>query len=466
MPDTPPPGSEDHLARVQELTETHEALPDGPEKRLADELIAAIVELYGEGLARIVAALDEAGAAGQEIHGQLVEDGVVASLLLIHDLYPVSLEERVREALDSVRPYMESHGGDVELLGIEDGIARLRLAGHCKGCPASAATLELAIKDALDQAAPDLAGLEVEGVVATANGSAPTPTWMSVDSAGDVAPGELRTVEVRGAELIVANVDGTLLAYRSACAGCGAALGDATLSGAILTCARCGRGFDLPRAGRALGAGAAQLEPVPLLRPAGTEVKVALAGPRRPAPHTAACDLCGTSIPDDHRHLLHIHERRILCTCEPCWAMRSGEADLRPTGNRTEVLRDFTLPDELWAKFQIPIGLAFLFVSEVAGGVAALYPSPAGATESELHLAAWDELVAANPVLDGLEPEVEALIVNHLADPPVHAIVPIDRCYELVGRIKASWEGIAGGDAVQRAVDDFFARLPAPRSAP
>jgi Fe-S cluster biogenesis protein NfuA len=272
------PGSEDHLARVQELTEAHEALPDGPEKRLADDLIGAIVELYGEGLERIVAALDAAGDAGRAIHEQLVDDGVVASLLLIHDLYPVDLEQRVREALDSVRPYMESHGGDVELLGLEDGVARLRLVGHCKGCPASAATLELAIKDAIDQAAPDLVGLEVEGVAAGRNGSAPTPTWASIDSAGDVPVGALRTVDVHGAELIVANVDGTLLAYRSACAGCGAALGDATLQGEILTCARCGRAFDLPRAGRALGAEDAQLEPVPLLRPAGREVKVAIAG--------------------------------------------------------------------------------------------------------------------------------------------------------------------------------------------
>jgi hypothetical protein len=105
-----------------------------------------------------------------------------------------------------------------------------------------------------------------------------------------------------------------------------------------------------------------------------------------------------------------------------------------------------------------------MFVSEVAGGVVALYPSPAGATESELYLEAWEELLTANPLLAELEPEVEALIVNRLADPPVHAIVPIDRCYELVGMIKARWEGISGGDAVEGAVSEFFARLPRPRS--
>ena len=92
-------------------------------------------------------------------------------------------------------------------------------------------------------------------------------------------------------------------------------------------------------------------------------------------------------------------------------------------------------------------------------GVLALYPSPAGATESELHLAAWDELAAANPVLAELEPEVEALIVNRMSEPHRHAVVPIDRCYELVGMIKSRWEGISGGRAIDDAVAEFFDSL-------
>ena len=164
-------------------------------------------------------------------------------------------------------------------------------------------------------------------------------------------------------------------------------------------------------------------------------------------------------MPEDHRHLLHLDERQIVCVCEPCSPCARATRELRPTGTRTLWLDDFVLSDELWAAFQIPIGLAFFLVSEVAGGVVALYPSPAGATESELDLEAWDELVAANPVLDELEPEVEALIVNRLVDPHAFAIVPIDRCYELVGLIKATWEGISGGDAVEAAVEAFFARL-------
>ena len=96
-----------------------------------EELVGALMELYGEGLERIFAALEP------DMSAQLAQDGVVASLMLIHGLYPVPLEDRVREALASIRPYLESHGGDVELLGIEDGIARLRLRGSCNGCAAS-----------------------------------------------------------------------------------------------------------------------------------------------------------------------------------------------------------------------------------------------------------------------------------------------------------------------------------------
>ncbi len=132
-------------------------------------MIGVVIDLYGEGLRRIFATLEGAGEATEAVREALAADGVVASLMLIHDLYPVEIEQRVEEALDSVRPYMESHGGDVELLGVDEGgVARIRLAGSCDGCPASAATLELAIKQALDEHAPDLTGLEVEGMEAAA----------------------------------------------------------------------------------------------------------------------------------------------------------------------------------------------------------------------------------------------------------------------------------------------------------
>src|SRR6185312_8415915 len=117
-----------------------------------------------QGLERVVEILDGAGGAAAEVKQQLADDGIVASLMLIHDLYPVPVEERVADALEEVRPYMESHGGNVELVSLEDGVVRLRLEGSCDGCPASSSTLELAIKTALDEAAPDLTGIEVEGL--------------------------------------------------------------------------------------------------------------------------------------------------------------------------------------------------------------------------------------------------------------------------------------------------------------
>jgi hypothetical protein len=164
-------------------------------------------------------------------------------------------------------------------------------------------------------------------------------------------------------------------------------------------------------------------------------------------------------VPADHRHLLQLEERQILCSCESCFALRSGDLELLPTGNRILPLVDFQLPDELWAAFRIPIGLAFLFVSSATGGVVAFYPSPAGATESELDLGAWQELIGANPVLATLEADSEALIVNRLADPARFVIAPIDRCYALVGLIKLRWEGINGGSNLREAIAGFLDAL-------
>jgi len=174
---------------------------------------------------------------------------------------------------------------------------------------------------------------------------------------------------------------------------------------------------------------------------------------------TEACDLCGIGIPEDHRHLLALSERRIVCACEACWAMRSGEGDYRPTGNRTLWLPELDVPDDLWASFQIPIGLAFFMESTVTACVVAMYPSPGGATESELHFDSWNRMRQLNPVLDGLEPDIEGLIANRLADPPIYVIAPIDRCYALTGTIKAHWEGISGGPGVETAVAEFFEAL-------
>jgi Fe-S cluster biogenesis protein NfuA/nitrite reductase/ring-hydroxylating ferredoxin subunit len=268
------------VGRVEELTARVEQLGDPEARALADDLAGAVVQLYGEGLERIFAALDPA------VVQALTQDGVVASLMLIHGLYPVGLETRVQEALDSVRPYMESHGGNVELLGVEDGIARLQLEGSCNGCAASQSTMELAIERALQEHAPDLLGMDVEGVVAPPPRPAsaePTSTeWVELQGVAGLERGAMvgagSGIAVAGGSgggLVVANVAGTLLAYRDRCAGCDAPLTRGALLGGMLTCGQCGRRFDLPRAGRSLDDEALQLEPVPLLRNGGP-VRVAL----------------------------------------------------------------------------------------------------------------------------------------------------------------------------------------------
>jgi Fe-S cluster biogenesis protein NfuA/nitrite reductase/ring-hydroxylating ferredoxin subunit len=184
----------------------------------------------------------------------------------------------VLEALDTVRPYMESHGGNVDLLGVENGVARLALQGSCHGCAASRSTLELAIKQAIDQHAPDLLGLDVDGVDGVGGSESVDEErpvrWLALDEVGELAAGELRAVTVEGVGLVVANVDGSLLAYRDACAACGEPLRAGELAGPMLRCPHCDVEFDLPRAGRAGGGEPLQLAPVPLLRGQGLRVAV------------------------------------------------------------------------------------------------------------------------------------------------------------------------------------------------
>jgi Fe-S cluster biogenesis protein NfuA/nitrite reductase/ring-hydroxylating ferredoxin subunit len=272
------------VARVQELSAQLEAVAEPATCAIAEELSSVIVQMYGAGLERIVELIDEAGPAANGLKQALAEDPLIGSLLLIHDLYPVPLEERVVHALDRVRPYMESHGGNVELLGIEDGVARLRLEGSCKTCSASSATLELAVRQALEEMAPDLVGMDVEGLPDPedqAISGMPLPmvvqtrAWYDVDGVGSLPADGLAAAEVSGVPLVIGNVDGTLLAYRNTCVSCGGRLDAGVLSGGALTCPGCGRSFFLPRAGRSLDDDGVQLDPVPLLRENGG-VRVAL----------------------------------------------------------------------------------------------------------------------------------------------------------------------------------------------
>jgi Fe-S cluster biogenesis protein NfuA len=153
-------------ARIETLLAEIEASPDPAMRAKVSELVQCLLGLHGAGLARImefVAQRDDA-TAGATTVGALAEDALVSHLLLLHDLHPVDVETRVARALETTRPYLQSHGGDVELIGVENGVARLRLQGHCNGCPSSTLTLKLAIEEAIQRAAPDLIGIEAEGV--------------------------------------------------------------------------------------------------------------------------------------------------------------------------------------------------------------------------------------------------------------------------------------------------------------
>ena len=153
------------IQRVEELVRKIETVADPATRANAVELMQSLMDLHGAGLERMMEITFQAGEPGGEIIDNFGRDELVGSLLLLYGLHPLTLEERVIQALDNVRPYLRSHGGNVELLSVTDGVVRLRLEGSCNGCASSALTLKLAIEGAIYDAAPDMTALEVEGVV-------------------------------------------------------------------------------------------------------------------------------------------------------------------------------------------------------------------------------------------------------------------------------------------------------------
>lgn len=173
------------------------------------------------------------------------------------------------------------------------------------------------------------------------------------------------------------------------------------------------------------------------------------------------CELCSAPIEPAHEHLIEPTTRRLACACTPCALLfASPEAKRYRRVPRTVTrIERFAITDAQWDALAVPIDLAFFFVSSHAGRVIALYPGPAGATESTLELASWEELARANPELAELEADVEALLVNRTQGAREYYRVPIDRCYELVGAIRRNWHGLSGGEGVREAVPAFFAAL-------
>ncbi len=181
----------------------------------------------------------------------------------------------------------------------------------------------------------------------------------------------------------------------------------------------------------------------------------------RPRGAVERCGLCGLGLAREHRHLLEVANRKIACACDPCALRFSDVVDgrFRLIPRDARVLADFRIEDALWDDLALPINLVFLFHDSVAGKLTALYPGPAGVTESLLRLDAWQTLAEQNPALARMAPDVEALLINRVGEAREYFIAPIDVCFELVGLIRLHWHGLSGGADVWREIGGFFARL-------
>ena len=278
----------------------------------AEELVRLVVDLYGSGLERLLEIVHESGRLDDDLLDRLAADDLVASLLAVHGLHPDDVETRVARALDGVRPYLGSHGGDVEFLGLTgDGAVRLRMLGSCDGCPSSSVTLTLAVETAIQAAAPEVSGIEVEEAPPGGAGRAsvipvsalrsrldPGPghgtgggsrggdgAWTTVDGIGGLATGQAGAFSVAGMPVVGMRIGSDLFAYRDHCPRCGGGLADGAVErrlggpagDAVLRCPGCAAHYDVRRAGRGLDGTDDHLEPVPLLV---TDGVVSLAVPR------------------------------------------------------------------------------------------------------------------------------------------------------------------------------------------
>jgi Fe-S cluster biogenesis protein NfuA/nitrite reductase/ring-hydroxylating ferredoxin subunit len=262
--------------RIETLVREFGALPDPRARHQAEEIVRLLMELYGAGLARIIAiagsALEETPGARERLFARLDEDPLVTSLLVLHELHPRDTRSRVSAALERVRPYLGSHGGNVELLGVEGGIVRLRLQGSCDGCPSSSLTIKLAIEKAIQDAAPEVEHIEVDGDNPAGAGAKTNETgdraaaeWITLKALPEFDEHNIAAAELAGTRIILCRVGATLYAYQDLCPACGACLNRAALRGEMLACPGCQHRYDVRLAGRCLESDAFHLEPLPLL---------------------------------------------------------------------------------------------------------------------------------------------------------------------------------------------------------
>lgn len=181
----------------------------------------------------------------------------------------------------------------------------------------------------------------------------------------------------------------------------------------------------------------------------------------RPRVAVERCDLCSIQLAPEHPHLVELPTRQLHCACDACAILFSNQGEHRYTRvpRRILFLPEFDLTDLQWNSLMLPIQLAFFLNSTPDERIVALYPSPAGATESSLPLDSWNEIVASNAVLEKMQPDVEALLVNRVGDKRQYFIAPVDECYKLVGLIRMKWHGLSGGSEVWQDIDAFFTSL-------
>ncbi|HEX3623834.1 MAG TPA: DUF5947 family protein [Verrucomicrobiae bacterium] len=173
------------------------------------------------------------------------------------------------------------------------------------------------------------------------------------------------------------------------------------------------------------------------------------------------CEFCNAAIPAIHRHLLKTANREIICACDPCALRFQNVAggNFRLIPRDASALPNFQLSDTQWNNLALPINLTFFYRDSAAGKMVAMYPSPAGATESLLPAENWLQLETLSPELAKMQPDVEALLINRIGSAREHYLVPIDLCYELVGLIRMHWRGLSGGEKVWQQIEMFFAKL-------
>jgi Fe-S cluster biogenesis protein NfuA/nitrite reductase/ring-hydroxylating ferredoxin subunit len=290
------------MEKIERLIRKIENLPDPAARTSALELMQALMEFHGAGLDRMMEIVAESGEVGYAIFDDFAGDELVGSLLLLYGLHPLSVDTRVTQALDKVRPYLDSHGGNVELLSITDGVVKLRMEGSCKSCPSSAMTLKLAIEEAIYAAAPDVMTIDAEGVTeqpsATgfvqigksqgnftngSNGSAEHPGngngkargWEEVAELASLGHSSIQMREIGGRSIVFCRLGESFYAYGNKCPGCSQPLKDAYLERTNLICPHCKQQYDVIRAGRGLDQPDLHLEPFPLLFEQG-RAKVAI----------------------------------------------------------------------------------------------------------------------------------------------------------------------------------------------